>query len=231
MHAWALAENLGIPHIIVPYTPGLHSALGLLATNLRVDQSQTVLESTITPNILRLLKIYRELDTQLLETMEQQGVAKAEVQLTHSADLRYQGQAYEISLPVPNTSQSKTWIQDLERRFHSRHEQMYGYAANSSPVTIVNLRVEANHRMPALSPIRIDQQQDQPVDPKQIRPVYFEETKGFVETPIYDRTSLGLGARIVGPAIIEQVDATTVVHPKTQAIVQTGANMVLEVTP
>ena len=231
MHAWALAENLGIPHVIVPYAPGLHSALGLLATNLRVDQSQTVLEATKTPNIQRLLKTYRELEAQLMETMGQQGIGKREVQLAYSADLRYHGQAYEITLPVPQTRRSKAWIQDLEQRFHLRHEQMYGYAAASSPVTIVNLRVEATHAMPALNPVHLNLQQKQRISPKQVRPVYFQETEGFVETPIYDRTRLGLGTRITGPAIIEQLDSTTIVHPKTQAVVRTGANLVLEAAP
>ncbi|MDO8057030.1 MAG: hydantoinase/oxoprolinase family protein, partial [Candidatus Hermodarchaeota archaeon] len=170
MHAWALAEDLGIPRVIIPNTPGLHSALGLLATNLRIDQSQTVLESTTTPDIKHLLKTFRKLVIQLLETMEQQGIEKAAVQLTNFADLRYQGQAYEITLPVPHPNQSKTWIKELEQRFHSRHKQIYGYAAASSPVTIVNLRVEATHAMPALNPVRIDSQEQQPINPKESRP-------------------------------------------------------------
>jgi N-methylhydantoinase B/oxoprolinase/acetone carboxylase alpha subunit len=154
MHAWALAVNLGIPRVIVPYAPGLHSALGLLTTDLRIDQSQTVLESTDTPNIQRLLKVYSDLETQLVETMREQGVTQTGVQISYSADLRYQGQAYEIPLPVPRIQKSKDWVQDLELRFHSQHELTYGYAAASSPVTIVNLRVGAAHAMPALNPVR-----------------------------------------------------------------------------
>ncbi|MFX0168713.1 MAG: hydantoinase/oxoprolinase family protein [Candidatus Hodarchaeota archaeon] len=230
MHAWALAVNLGIPQVDIPFTPGLHSALGLLATELRFDQSQTVLESTENLNVSHLHKTYHELKSQLAGLMRDQGVKKQEIQITYFADLRYQRQAYEITLPVPRIDKTKSWVKKLEQSFHAQHKQRYGFASTSSPVTIVNLRVSATHAMPSLKPTKVPPQGEQNPSPKQVRPVFFEEYNGFVETPVYDRLNLGGGATIFGPAIIEQVDTTTVIHPQTKAVVHSGGNLIMEET-
>ncbi|MFX1342871.1 MAG: hydantoinase/oxoprolinase family protein, partial [Promethearchaeota archaeon] len=228
MHAWALAKNLGIPRVLVPMAPGLHSALGLLATNLRCDQSQTVLESTISPDFKRIQKVYKQLEIQLRDLLREQGVPQKSISIQRFTDLRYEGQAYEITLQVPNGQVSKAWMQELVNAFHSRHEQQYGFAATEAPVTIVNLRVIAVGPMPSLKPADIEIQKDSSPTPHMSRPVFFEEVEGIIDTPIFERTVLGQGAVISGPAIIEQLDSTTVVHPKTRAVVSRGGNLVLE---
>jgi N-methylhydantoinase A len=230
MHAWALAKNLGIPRVIIPPAPGLHSALGLLATTLRVDQSQTVLESMQFPNLSRLNRVYKELEKPLQKRLQMQGVPSESISLQRVADLRYTGQAYELSLNVPKGRVTRKWIADLEEMFHAQHEQQYGFAAHSSSVLIVNLRVIAQGPMPTLRPSTIPPQQGSP-QPRASREVYFEEVGGFTETSIFERSSLGLHAKIIGPAIIEQLDSTIVLHPKTKATVHTGGNIVMELLP
>ncbi len=228
MHAWALAKNLGVPRVLVPRAPGLHSALGLLATNLRCDQSQTVLESTASPDFRHIQKIYQELEAQLRDLLREQGVPQKFISIHRFTDLRYEGQAYEITLQVPKGRLSKTWMQELVRAFHSRHEQQYGFAATEAPVTIVNLRVVAFGPMPSLKPADIETRKKSSPTSSMNRPVFFEEVEGVIDTPIFERTMLEQGAVIVGPAIIEQLDSTTVVHPKTRAVVSRGGNLVLE---
>lgn len=228
MHAWALAKNLGVPRVLVPTAPGLHSALGLLATNLRCDQSQTVLESTTSPNLRRIQKIYNQLEAQLRALHRDQGVPAKSISIQRFADLRYEGQAYEITLQTQTGQVSKAWLQELVKSFHSRHEQQYGFAATTAPVTIVNLRVIAFGPMPSLKPTDIVTQDEVSPTPHMTRPVYFDEVQGFIDTPIFERTPLEQGAVIFGPAIIEQLDSTTVVHPETRAVVGTGGNLVLE---
>jgi N-methylhydantoinase A len=228
MHAWALAKNLGVPRVLVPRAPGLHSALGLLATNLRCDQSHTVLESTTSPDFQRIQKIYQQLETQLRDLLREQGVPLKSISIQRFTDLRYEGQAYEITLQVPSGRVSKAGMQELVKAFHSHHEQQYGFSAPKAPVTIVNLRVIAFSQMPPLKPADIIPQEESPPAPRMTRHVYFEEVEGVLDTPIFERTSLGQGAVIVGPAIIEQLDSTTVVHPESRAVVSTGGNLVLE---
>jgi len=227
MHAWALAKNLGIPRVIIPPTPGLHSALGLLATSLRIDQSQSVLESTISANLSRINRIYQKLERQLQDRLLEQGVFQQAIQLQRLADLRYTGQAYEISLHTPAGEVTSNWISHLVQTFHDQHELLYGFAATSAPVTIVNLRVIAEGSMPSLKLSPIRKQRGVPLIHSR-REVFFEELGQSTNTPIYDRASLGLGAEITGPAIIEQLDSTTVIHPETKATVLCGGNILLE---
>lgn len=228
MHAWALAKNLGIPKVIIPPAPGLHSALGLLATSLRTDQSQTVLESANAPNLKLIQRIYHNLETQLQEVLQAQRVPKGSISIQRLADLRYKGQAYEISIQTPKIRISKKWINELATTFHKQHAQQYGFASQTAPVTIVNLRVIAQSPMPPLKPTFIAPQEKRDLEVRQVRKVYFEEMESFVETPVYERLTLGYGAELQGPAIIEQPDSTTVVHPSTKATVSTGGNVVLE---
>ncbi|MFW9831334.1 MAG: hydantoinase/oxoprolinase family protein [Candidatus Thorarchaeota archaeon] len=228
MHAWALAKNLGIPRVIVPMAPGLHSALGLLATNLRSDQSQTILESAQSPNIKHIQSTYKQLEDQLRKILRQQGVPNQSIMIQRLADLRYEGQAYELTIPEPIRRLSRTWVSEIVQKFHHQHTQQYGYADQSAPVTIVNLRVIASGPMPPLKPAEIQPQGNLQPEAFEIREVYFEEANNFIDTPIYERSSLGFGAKLVGPAIIEQLDSTTIVHPGTRATVQKNGNLVLE---
>jgi N-methylhydantoinase A len=227
MHAWALARNLGIPRVIVPFTPGLHSALGLLATNLRCDQSQTVLQSTETPDYQQLRLSLRALESYTRKILHEQGVLDKQITIQRFADLRYEGQAYELTIPAPKGKLSKKWLKYILNEFHKLHQQQYGYATPNIPVTIVNLRVIASSIMPPLKPLTFTKQSGSP-EPKETRPVFFEESGGYENTPIYERATLGLHAEIMGPAIIEQLDSTTIIHPNVKALVCTGGNIILE---
>ncbi len=228
MHAWALAEHLGIPQVIIPTAPGLHSALGLLATDLRVDQSQTILESSKAPNLKRIESTFKELERPLRKMLQNQGVSQAAISISRFTDLRYKGQAYEIRVPTPRSRISKNWLKELISLFHTQHKRQYGFATVSAPVTIVNLRVIAQASMPVLKPSTIPKQGKKSPIPESQRTVYYEEVGGFVDTPSYRRSALGEGAEIIGPAIVEQLDSTTVIHPNTRASVKTGGNIVLE---
>jgi N-methylhydantoinase A/oxoprolinase/acetone carboxylase beta subunit len=228
MHAWALAKNLGIPRVIIPPAPGLHSALGLLATNLRMDQSQTILESSHSPNLTHIRTVYEQLEKPLREQLETQGVSSQSISIQRLADLRYTGQAYEITVDAPEGRITKKWIDNLQQTFHEKHKKQYGFAVSQAPVTIVNLRVIAQGPMPHLKPSRISRQRGKP-QPLTTREVYFEEIDRFTQTPIYERSTLGFKAEVIGPAIIEQLDSTTVIHPDTKATIGKGGNMTLEV--
>ncbi len=231
MHAWALAKTLGIPRILIPVAPGLHSALGLLATHLRVDQSQTILQSDQKPDFARIKRIYQTMETNLKKLLKEQGVTKTDIQTQFFADLRYQGQAYELTLQTPTGPISRNWLDQLLLTFHSLHNQRFGYSSPENSVTIVNLRVRALGPMPPLIMPKLQTQGKKAPEPKAYRMVYFEEMGDFIETPIFERSSLGLKARILGPAVIEQLDSTSLIHPGSHVLVSKGGNLLLEVSP
>ncbi len=227
MHAWALAKELGIPRVIVPLAPGLHSALGLLATNLRCDRSRTVLIPASTPDFSELTTTYQNLESATKQLLRAQGVKEKDIHTRRLVDLRYRGQAYEFTLDAPKGRINQNWLNRLLESFHTRHKRRYGYSTPYDEVTIVNLRITTIGSMPALLPPNISETGMRPV-PKEQRRVYFEELQEFVETPIFERSSLGLGSEIQGPAIIEQLDSTTIVHPNTKAVMRKDGNLLLE---
>jgi N-methylhydantoinase A len=228
MHAWALAKELGIPRVIIPVGPGLHSALGLLATHLRCDRSQSVLLPAATPDFEELRQVYEGLESRTRRLILEQGVSAKQIRTQRLADLRYRGQSYELIVETPRGKLNSRWMKNLLSRFNSHHEQRYGYATPEAEVTIVNLRVVASGPKPLLKPAHIPRSAT-PHHPKDHRSVFFEEQRAFVMTPIYERSSLGQGTELQGPAIIEQLDSTTVVHPGVKAITRKAGNIILEV--
>jgi N-methylhydantoinase A len=113
-------------------------------------------------------------------------------------------------------------------RFHGEHERLYAHSAPGDPVEFVSLRTVA------VGPVTAPAFQERPAAagpaaPAERRPVFFEEADGFVDCPIYDRESLGPGARLVGPAVVEQMDSTTLVHPGHVALVDGFGNLVIAV--
>lgn len=229
MHGWALAQNLGIPRIIIPLAPGLHSALGLLATDLRSDQSQTVLEPAIQPDLTRIVQVYQDLENSVQKLIEQQGVKSHKIQIQRQVDLRYKGQAFELTLDAPSSELTQHWLKQVVGAFHIQHNRQYGYALPEAPVMIVNLRVTAIGPMPPLGITSTSISKPEDPNPKETRQVYFEEYDDFVKTPVFERNILTPKTKIEGPAIIEQLDATTVVHPYCEASVRKGGNLILEV--
>ncbi len=227
MHAWALAKELGIPRVIIPVGPGLHSALGLLATHLRYDRSLSVILPANAPDFEQLDSVYKNLELRTRRLLCEQGVTDKQISVQRLADLRYQGQSYELIVNTPRGKIDSRWLAKLLDIFNRQHEQRYGYATPEVAVTIVNLRVVATGPMPPLKPPSIPIR-DTPPLPKEHRSVFFEEIGEFMITPIYERSSLGRESELQGPAIIEQLDSTTVVHPEVKALTRKDGNIILE---
>jgi N-methylhydantoinase A len=160
--------------------------------------------------------------------MDREGIEKGGVKLLRFADVRYLGQGFELEVAVDGGKLAPSQIADLVERFHQAHRRRYGYESHDNPVEIVNLRVVAVADLPrpelAAAPL------DGTTDPASAltgnREVYFDGKS--VPTAVYDRTSLRPGDVISGPAIIEQLDATTVVWPEQTARVDAYTNLMLD---
>ena len=160
---------------------------------------------------------FRELESAGRAELKQEGLAPGAMSFVRKLDLRYVGQSYELTIPAGER---------LEERFHQEHDRTYGFSAPEEPVEVVSLRltsVGAITKPPARPLAR-----EGAVEPKETRPVYFAEASGFVDCPIYDRYALPGGAAFVGPAIVEEFDSTTVVHPGFDVRVDDLGNLVIE---
>jgi N-methylhydantoinase A len=219
LHAGPLAELLGTPTVIVPPHPGILSALGLLSTDLQHDAVRTFVQRGPAYDVTGMEAVYRTLQADAAAYLTAEGVPTARQTFQRQADLRYAKQGFEVTVDFPDAEVSSFSIQQLIDTFHRRHEQLYTYAAPDTPVEIVNLRLRAMGHMDKLTLPRIGTvAQGTAPDPVQSRPVYFASS-GFVDTPVFARYTLGAGHVITGPAIVEQLDTTTVIYPGQQTSV------------
>jgi N-methylhydantoinase A len=231
LHANALARELGIPTVLVPPSPGIASAIGMLATDVRhefVATRRTRLDR-LTPEALEALfaDFTREGDARL----ERDAVPPAERRMLRSADLRYHGQSFELPVTVPPGPLTAADVERIRRDFHAQHERAYGYAAPEDAVELVNVRLAAIGVTP--KPRRAPLPEGGPSAApafKNRRDVWFADAGSFRATPVLDRGKLLRGNVIEGPAIVEEPDASTLVHPGWSATVDAHGNLVLGAT-
>ena len=143
--------------------------------------------------------------------------------------MRYAGQNYELPIPVPEGDVTAATLDALAEAFDAAHRRLYGFAAEGEPVQLVTFRIEASGLVPKAA---FPPQPDGPADASAAvtgrRNVWLPEAGGFVSCPVYDRDRLRPGHRIAGPAVVEQMDATTVILPGMAARVEPYANLILE---
>jgi len=214
LHAADVARNMGMRKVLVPPRPGLLSAIGLLHADVRGDFSLTRLLRAEPANLKALNRGFETLKKRGTAWLKAEGESQASFEW--SADLRYFGQNFELAVEVRSDRLQEAALARLVNAFHHRHKDYYGYDMREQPVEIVNLRlvVMAKRRTPphekALAKRGAVQQA---LIGK--RKVWYPGS-GFVMTPVYDRDRLPAESRLIGPAIIEQMDATTVVPPKAR---------------
>jgi N-methylhydantoinase A len=227
VHAVKLAQELNIPRLIVPEGPGVNCALGLLMADFRHDYSQTFLHLLRTLDPATLSQGFRILEEKALRQMIHEGVPEKDVLLLRSLDLRYLGQGYELEVPAPNKEYQKEDLGALGLDLSRVHHDKYGYSMSPETVEIVNLRLTA---IGGLSKPEIKEEADAGRDPrgalKEHRRIYMDGK--FVEVPIYERRKLKCGNGIKGPAIIEQLDSTTVLFEGYDAAVDRYRNLIIE---
>ena len=227
VHASELAAELDIPRVLVPIAPGVTSALGLLMADLRDDMVRTILRPSDSLEVSELNARFAEMEAEAAATMDREGVAPDDVVLMRVSDVRYLGQGFELEVPVGAGELDEEDLAQMYERFHEAHTQLYGYAQRDSRMEIVNLRLTALARMPRP---RLEAPSNGrragSVTETTTREVYFHG--GPVDTRIYDRAKLMPGDVVEGPAVIEQLDSTTLVWPEQTASVDGYRNLLLE---
>jgi len=208
LHANALAAELAIPETLVPVSPGIFSAQGLLVTDLKRELTLALMEKLERTSAQRVHRAFAELERQGAAELQAEGVAPAEIAFQRKVDARYVGQSYELTIPFGEC------LEDVARRFHEEHDRAYGYSAPEEPVELVNLRLVTVGQIEKPRPRRLPEPAPsaQRPEPKAARQVYFPDAGGFLECPIYERSRLAARALVEGPAVIEEYDSTTLVH-------------------
>ncbi len=229
LHAARLAKELEIGRVLVPRNPGILCAMGLLLTDLRADFAATRLVRATDASAPVVSEAFADLAGSAQAWFEREAIAPADRRSVRTADMRYHGQNYELAVPVPDGAITAATIAALAQGFADAHRQRYGFVAEGDPVEIVTLRLEAVGSV-RKAELRAHPEAG-PDASKAItgrRPVWLPEARDFVETPVYARDALEPGNRLSGPAIVEQMDATTLVPPGMTARVDRWLNLILE---
>jgi len=212
MHACALAEELQVPNVIIPESPGLFSALGLLVSDVTHNLLRAVMNRMDEIDPSQLESVFKDLEDEARRALSEEGFPPERMVLLQEVDARYVGQSYEITVPMVPSGDG---AERLVKTFHERHGTLYGYMALEEPIEIVNARLTAKG---LIEELRLPKQELQGPKPSAesltgFREVYFESPDDYVRCPIYARERLSPGNRVVGPLVVEQYDSTTVVYP------------------
>jgi len=230
VHAAAVAAELGIARILVPPRPGAFSALGLLCTDVVHDYIRSELRplDQVPPDHAEA--IFRALADRAAAELAEEGLDAAQAQHARELDMRYSGQGYELRVPLGRArgGLTRAALAAARRRFDAIHAQYHGHAARERPVEIVSYRLRVRVPAPKYRPVAVPARvRAAPASAiKGERAVHFDGRRA-VRARLYERGRLLPGARLAGPAIIEQFDATTAVPPGWTGTVDGIGNLVL----
>jgi N-methylhydantoinase A len=228
LHAARLARELEIPRVLVPQHPGILCALGLLLSDLKTHYVQTRLMPATAESLPRMLETFDELERRATAWFEREGIAPAARTLRRTVDMRYAGQNYELPIAVPDEPAGPALLKALTAGFERAHEQLYGYLSEEEPIQAVTFRLEAvgvvrRAELTSHPPATTDVARARVGE----REIWLAEARGFVTVPVYDRERLGPGHRLDGPAVVEQMDATTLLLPGQTAVVDPFLNLMV----
>jgi N-methylhydantoinase A len=228
VHANRLMAETEIPAAVIPVSPGTTSAMGLLVTDLRHDYSTTLITRVDRLDPEEVERAYKELEAQGRTILEREKVRPGDMNFLRQVEVRYIGQSYELTVPLPEGHLGADEIACVLRQFHLEHDRTYGFSAPDELVEFVNLRLTAVGKIVKPRFRELGQGEGDPtLARKTARRVYFIESGGYVDCPIYDRYALSAGCTIEGPAIVEERDSTTVIHPDYRGEVDGFGNMIL----
>jgi N-methylhydantoinase A len=230
LHAVDIARELGIPVVIVPPTPGVTSALGILQVDLRHDIMRSVLAQTPQIDAVDLSRVFKELADEAAQILDGEQIPPDRRRVELSIDVRYYGQTPYLNLPMEHVPDTRAAIDLLAVAYADQYEREFGYRLDPdiATVEIVNARAAAVGISDAAE-IALSAPEEREATPAQTRAVYFDEIGGFTTTPVYDRGQIPAGASIAGPAIVEQMDTTVLLPPDSRARMDDRLNLVIDV--
>ena len=230
VHAASVARHLGVAGVLVPPAPGVLCAMGVLVNDLQTDVSRTRMTSEGSPDcVANVHQVFHELDDRARAAFSTEQLSSAAPALQRSVDARYAGQNHELTVEAPAGDFDATALSAVKANFHRAHRELFGYDSPDKPLELVTFRVRA--RLPVARAQGVDTpstftRRVGSLTPAATRKVFFEDS-GFVDCPIYERDAFQPGDELRGPAIIEQMDCTTVIPPDFKASVDQQFNLLL----
>jgi N-methylhydantoinase A len=224
VHAWAIAEALGMDRVLVPKAAPAFSALGVLVADYVVDLLRAYVVPLSQVDLERVRSLMTEVQEEATKELEPTGLTDTDVEVGLFAQMCYPGQNFDMSVAVPEgTAIDDPGLLDLAERFHDQHQAERGFAFRNQQPLLRGVRLVARGTTP--KPARLAELGALDVAESArtgSRPAYFAD--GFVDTPTYDGAQLGPGAEVQGPALIEEPFTVVVVPPGGSARVDDAGN-------
>ena len=222
LHAAEMARSLGIRQIIVPASPGVFSALGLLEALPEYGFSRTMITDPISEGGDKIINAFNELESSSIQRLRTEDLGQDVIgSWSRTADLRYRGQAYELTVNA-NARPDDDLANFIVERFHIEHERTYGRRASDEPVDLVTIRSTYRIDSDRIVPKSVNEIEDK----KPPRNAYFGKQNGWMLTPVIDRGGL-TNSITHGPLIIEEYDSTTLVPPDTSVHIDQTGNIIM----
>ena len=227
VHACGVAELLGMKMVIVPPAAGVGSAFGLMLAPISFDFSRTYVTRLEAVDFDRLNSLFKEMESDGVSMAQRSGVAVHDLVLTRTADMRYVGQGHEIRVAVPEEKLHPERLLAIRSAFDEEYTRIYGRICEGLEIESVHWRVQMSGPKPQLDQVVVES--FKPGDAKkEFRDVLFDTETGPIQTPVFDRYRLSTGFHVVGPAIVEEAESTTVVLPNWSLSVEKCGNLFLK---
>ncbi|AOG03835.1 hydantoinase/oxoprolinase family protein [Bosea sp. RAC05] len=223
-----IAHELSMPRVLVPPHSGVLSAYGLLMADHEQELVRSYPARTAECDPAALNAAYEELSREAVDTLSAEGFAPQDIEVRRFADLRYVGQAYELTVPVAGTGVPV--MAEVDAAFHEEHRKTYSHMSKSEPVGLVSIRIVASVRTPQPAEEPADAPEAAADAPPVTRDVYFGAVRGLHAVPVLRRAGLREGER-AGPLLVEEYDSTCLVPPGATARVDRWNNIVITLEP
>jgi N-methylhydantoinase A/oxoprolinase/acetone carboxylase beta subunit len=227
-----IALEVGTPNVVVPPHPGIAAAMGLVATDMVYEYGATTYQRLSKLDAASLQSRFEELEALAAAQLADDGIEADRIVIQRIAEARYLGQGYELRVDVGSGAIDEAWVERLRADFHDIHEREYSRRFEESDIEVPNIRVRGIGLMPELSTPEVqagDASADHALRHEGEAWFLVEGSLEQVPTRYYDREALEAGNRLVGPAIVNQYDSTTVIPPGVEAHVDRFGNIVIEV--
>ena len=214
LHASAIAREIGIRKVLIPYAPGYFSAYGMLFSDLRYDYVRSVFRKLNDVSFEEIEAAYKTMEDEGRAALAQSGVKADGVVIERAADMRYVGQEHAVTVDLPLAYFEGRDRSAIKQQFDELHKVRYGTSAPKEPADLVSLRVTVLGTMKKPPKHSVDEGSSKPEKAalRAVKPVYFRQG-GWADTPVYTRDLLCAGNTITGPALIEEHASTTVIQP------------------
>ncbi len=229
LHAADIARELNMARVVVPPMSGNFSAVGMCVADIQHDYVRTLAKKEHDVDPEELLRLFKEMEEEGIRQLRYEKVPDEGIRITWSVDLRYEGQSWELNVPVEVSDRlSREDVQKIINDFHALHHQVYSYSEPEETVEFINLRVRVKGKNP---PIFFREEKKtassvQKNQPKSRRKVYFDGS-GWQEIPVYERQELVVGSSIPSPSIIEESISTALIPPGFSGFIDEYKNIII----